>query len=515
MEKKEKILHKLNFKDYTNRLEKVLEKKSFSLQTKNLLLSMVYKIENAYPDYEKTKVEVLEKREFLEKIIHIIETKCNEIELISHIEENAKTNYEIDKVAGKIVALGNDFTILNAILEIGQDEICMPEEESLIVKSITYFLNLGVRMHEAEVIRDFNGWSWDINLKDVPNIMLNFIFQNFIYLLGYPFILQWIQNDSKLADYLILAHENLKTNFGEKKAKSMMGMFCKFMIEMTAKQDIEQKELWTKLKKESKLELEKLNDKKTYLEQVTKNKKELTKQIETIDKILNNEQLLQKEYEARNEKLPNKEKIFSIRHLINRLEIERQDYVDKLKQNNSLIDPKGYVSRKEELSKKVEFLDTLDLEEKEDIRKSFIHLCLLFLSCFQIKIAKAQTKQEIISFIYIVRYYSFLSFDEQAIKLKEIEDLKQSLEDTIAILLLKAQKLDVIDFVTEDEEVNYQIIRKLFDSKMIDLNHTIIETKVEEGKLFASYYDTNILENTCQIESKKTVKLKKKTKLFI
>ena len=59
MDKKEKILKKLHITDYTNRLEKVLEKKKFSFDTKNLLLSMSYKIENSYNDYEKVKQEVL------------------------------------------------------------------------------------------------------------------------------------------------------------------------------------------------------------------------------------------------------------------------------------------------------------------------------------------------------------------------------------------------------------------------------------------------------------------------
>ena len=46
--KKEKLLRKIHMKDYTNSLEKILEDKQFSVDTKNLLLSMVYKIENSY-----------------------------------------------------------------------------------------------------------------------------------------------------------------------------------------------------------------------------------------------------------------------------------------------------------------------------------------------------------------------------------------------------------------------------------------------------------------------------------
>ena len=230
--------------------------------------------------------------------------------------------------------------------------------------------------------------------------------------------------------------------------------------------------------------------------------------------MLNNKTELQKEYEQRNEKLPNKEKIFSIRHLINRLEIERQEYVDKIKECNNLIDPKGFVTRKYEVNKKVQFLKKLDLERK-NTRKSLLELCMLFLSCLQIKIAKEQNKQEIISYFYILRYYRFLTFDKEGTALKDIEKLKESFEKTIQLLLEKAQKLDLIDNITIDQDINYQIIHKLFDAKMIDLNNIVIETKIENEKLYAIYYDTNIIENKYEIHSDKTVKLKKRVRLFI
>ena len=37
---------------------------------------------------------------------------------------------------------------------------------------------------EAEVIRDFNGWSWDIVLKEINDIEYNFIYQTMLLLKG-------------------------------------------------------------------------------------------------------------------------------------------------------------------------------------------------------------------------------------------------------------------------------------------------------------------------------------------
>ena len=81
---KNKILSKLNIriKDYNNELEKILENKLFSYDVKNLLLSMLYKIENAYSDYETVKVEVPTKNDFIENLLRIIKEKALKIFIV-------------------------------------------------------------------------------------------------------------------------------------------------------------------------------------------------------------------------------------------------------------------------------------------------------------------------------------------------------------------------------------------------------------------------------------------------
>ena len=142
-------------------------------------------------------------------------------------------------------------------------------------------------------------------------------------------------------------------------------------------------------------------------------------------------------------------------------------------------------------------------------------MCSIFLECFQIKIAKAQTKQEIIDYIYELRYYGFLILDKEETKLKEVMQLKTLFEEARKSLLEKAKKLNVLEEVTEDEEINEQILNNIFDSKMIDLDHMVIETKIKEGKLYIEYYDEKVLETTVELQCDRTVRLKKKVKLFV
>lgn len=284
---------------------------------------------------------------------------------------------------------------------------------------------------------------------------------------------------------------------------------------MTASKDEEQYKFWKEKTKELESELKSLENKEKFLEQKTKEKKKYTKQIEEIDKMLNNKELLRKEYERRNSKLPNKEKIFSISHLVDRLNNEREELLKQIKETNCLIEPKGYVTRKQEVEEKVKFLSSLDLEQRVDRRLKIAEFCSIFLECFQIKVAKAQTKQEIIDYIYELRYYGFLILDQEEMRLKEAMQLKTLFEEARESLLEKARKLDVLEEVTEDKEINEQILNAIFDSKMIDLDHMAIETKVKEGKLYIEYYDEKVLETTVELQCDRTVRLKKKVKLFV
>ena len=69
---KNKIFSKFNIKNYNNELEKILDEKLFSLNVKNLLLSMFYKIESAYKDYETIKVETLSKNDYIDHLLKTI-----------------------------------------------------------------------------------------------------------------------------------------------------------------------------------------------------------------------------------------------------------------------------------------------------------------------------------------------------------------------------------------------------------------------------------------------------------
>ena len=92
--KKQKILSRfnINVKDYNIELEEILDKKTFSEEAQNLLLSIFYKIENFYSDYKVVKREVPTRDEFIESLIKIIFKYCNKIDVMKPKSSKIKKN---------------------------------------------------------------------------------------------------------------------------------------------------------------------------------------------------------------------------------------------------------------------------------------------------------------------------------------------------------------------------------------------------------------------------------------
>ena len=170
------------FKDYKSELEKVLETKSFSEEVKNLLLSMIYKIEASYKDYAKIKIDVKSKKDFLEEIIEDIKNNCDEIELLNSTEEEKNTI--VLKEQKKIVTYANEREMLKAIIQISNKECNVAEEYFYLKEPIQNLFDFGETMEAEEVIRDFDGWSWNIERNEIENFEYNLLYQDLRILIG-------------------------------------------------------------------------------------------------------------------------------------------------------------------------------------------------------------------------------------------------------------------------------------------------------------------------------------------
>lgn len=512
--KKEKIFSLLNIKDYNNELEKILAKKNFSMDTKNLLLSMSYKIENAYNDYEKAKQEVLSKKKYMEKLIAIINSKCYEFNTIMpsmpEFEDLKDKKFVIDVEKGAITVIDNEYYALKAITRLPKIKWGILDEYGLLKEPFCEVLTTGNIMHEMEVLRDFNGWSWSTNIKEMENIQCNLIYQCLVYLFENQFLTEWIENKQEMVDYIALALNKLEKLYGKEFSRDVLTLICKVVMEYGMNDEIIEKRACLKE------ELELLNDREKYLENATLQKKRYRADIDKIDKMINNRDLLKEEYIKRNSVLENKEKIFSIKRLKVILEEEREELLQKIKEANDLIDPKKYVVRKTKVENNYNFFKDLKIDGVDGAK--LINLCKYVLKSFKIRVEEAQTREELLKLVYEVRYFRFIHWDENK-TLKEINNLSISFYKVMIKLLKKLINFKWADTICTISKANLKAIIKLFDSKIIDLDNLIVETEYINNEIKVKYYDTNVLENEFIIELKenidiKKLKLKKKIKVF-
>ena len=491
---KNKLLAKLNIRDYNNELEKILEHKLYSYDVKNLLLSMLYKIENAYKDYETVKVEVPSKKEYIENILRIIKEKAIKIFLVksdtdeaTEFEEN-NLKYKVDKENGEITCIQNELAILTALLKLDEKETNYMAQDYL-EKPINVMMNQGMLRASTEVIRDFNGWSWDIVTKEIKDIEYNYMYQTLILLNG-------------------------RKGINKIKNSDLYDIISRMAIEkyISTNEDEEYNKKFEQIKEEKTERLKLFDNKKEFLDKVTQEKKDYTKQIEKIDRTLDNNELLKKEYYDRNEKLPNKEKIFSVSYLVGILDKERVDLIDKIEECNKLILPKEFVEQKSKLEKETKFLNSIgekiSKEEIVELTRKFIEI-----ATSKIKKINEESKVELVSWIYKIRYYRYVPISLEK-SVKDIEELKIDFRNLIKLVIKKAQQLKIWDIFVDDEKLTYEILKEVFDTKIICLQNINIQCMYEDKILLVQYYDDNVIESSKKIEIDE-VKIKKKFKLFL
>ena len=515
--KKEKILSKLNLnmKDYNTKLEEILDKKAFDVEAQNLLLSIFYKIENFYSDYRRVKRQVPNRDEFIQNLMKIISKYCNKIEIIKPRGVKKQEKYSINLDKGIVETFPNDLILIYALYKVGQ--IRKIEEKVLIDNAVIDVLNEGNSLNCSEVIRDFNGWSWNNMLDNLNFIQYNLVFQNLLLLLGY----EKISNIYSLKDknqIVLKLQKEIESEYGEEKGNEFSRLFFSICILLKSSVDGKYKKEILNEKKKLTEKLEKLQDKTGFLSKITNDKKELTNEIKEIDKILNNVDLLKEEYEKRNKVLSKNEKIFSISNLVEIIEEERSELMQDIKEYNDLIDPRKFGDMKKRIEQKQAFFSELEIFEnkKEHINQYILDIQKQFLKCFRIKLEKCTLKKEMIDLIYEYRYYRFLKYNKER-KIKENRYLNRQNQEIVNVIIKRAEELKVLEKISNNEEYNKTILEEIFNTRVITLENIHIQLMEEDGKKFVQYYDGNVLENKKEIEivENSGVKLKKKIKLFI
>ena len=523
--KKEKFLDKIVKKDYNNELETILEKKAFDESAKNLLLNIVYKIEASYKDYEKVKTHVASKEEYIQHFIKMIKENCESINIckINSKESDilGDKTFLVDKESKRIICYPIERKLLYCIAKISKHDEIIKEKHQIICKTLSNLINIGNNIETVEPLRDFNGYSWTTIPREIESISYNIIYQNLRILMGHDFLEKWIDNKQFIIDYMELFKSKLEEKYGVRNQKEIIKTLEKLSVLLELKYNPKEIETYQKNKKETKEQLDRIEDKKKFIEAITKQKRDLTEEIKRIDETTNNKDLLQNEYIKRNEKLPLKKKIFSVRILSKLMHEEREQKIKELEKLNELLNPKKFVAYKKEMEEKYGYLKLVDIKDiDKEIEEAIIKLQKVFLRCYKTKIKQVENKTEILEDIYEFRYYHLLPFNENN-NIYEVKALEKDIKEVRQLLIKKAQELKIMIITSKNEDIDDEILKQIFNIRAISLEEIYIKLTKEKDVFYVQLFDEDAFEEKIELANfgnlnKKDleIKLNKKIKVF-
>ena len=523
--KNDNLLDKFVKKNYNNELEKVLEKKYFAENTKSLLLSIMYKIETAYKDYEQVKKTVEPKEIFIQKIIDIIQNECEDIKVVKLNSEESKMlgnhTFLVEKNKKRIICYPIERKLMYCLAKIDKNDNIIKDKYYLINETLSELINVGNNISMVEPMRDFNGYSWTTIPREIESIPHNLVYQNLRMLIGYKFLNGWIENKEYIIDYFEEFEEKFEKIYGKENMENYTKILEEISIILAIKFNTKIKEKIKKEKEEIDEKLNEIQDNQKFIQEQTKKKRNLAEEIKQIDETLNNKELLQKEYESRNELLPLDKKIFSSRILSQIMTKEREEKIEKIEEINQLLKPQEFVKYKKGLEEKEQYLKYIETENIEkEIEKYLIKLQKEFIKCYKIKIEKAETKQDIIKLIYELRYYNLLPYTQDK-NICQIKEIQKELEELKHDLIKKAYETKVTEKFSRNDEIHYELIKNILDIRVINLEDLYIKVIKEKENYYIQLFDENIFEEKIEIKdsenlSKKDleIRLNKKVKIF-
>ena len=516
--KKQNFLEKIVKKNYNNELEMLLEEKQFDEHAKSTLLNILYKIETGYKDIVTVKRDIETKEEYIENFMGIIKNNCNSIKILKMSEQNNEIpqnrTYIINKDKKEIIAYPIERKVLYAIAKIGKKDRIIKDKYFLIDETISDLINTGNSIHMVEPLRDFNGYSWTTISQEIESIDHNLIYQNIRILVGHNFLNKWIRSNEFMIDYFEEFIEELDNKYGVENRKKIIDLLAEISILLEVKFNPDKIEKYTHIKDELKEELDILQNKEEYIERITNQKIELSEKIKQIDTIINNKELLEKEYKERNKKLPLEQKIFSIRILSQKMQKEKDEYFKEIEQLNDILNPQNYVKHKKKIEEKYKYLKVLD--EKDDLEKLKLNFQKMFLNILKMQILKAETKQEIEKIIYDFRYYMMIPYDNN-ILIQNKKELKKQIDETANLIISKANELKTIEKTSSDKSTNEEILKNIFRVRIINLEDSYLKITKEKDKYFLQIFDENIFEEKIELMEIKglEIKLNKKIPIWI
>ena len=148
-----------------------------------------------------------------------------------------------------------------------------------------------------------------------------------------------------------------------------------------------------------------------------------------------------------------------------------------------------YKKEKKKKIKYLKFSDSNDIDK--EIEELKLKIQKLFIKCFDIKIEKCNSKQEMIKLMYEFRYYLMIPYNNKNNILEE-KNLQKEIEEEIKKVLEKAHKLKVIEEFSKQEEINYELLKVIFQNRNLNIEDIEIKLIRQKEKNVSNKENKNI-----------------------
>lgn len=489
MGEKDKILSKFNIKDYRNELELILDNKDFDEEAKSLILSIFYKLDNFYKDYSNLKKQSQTKGKFIEEYINIIKNKCNVIKILSPKDCPKNKKYIINKSKGEIQTFPTENVLFFAINELNEND-SYDDGTDFTTKCFINMLNKGKTINNIEPIRDFNGWSWNTEIKNNKNAEYNLIFQNLLILFGYNFIVENMNNKN----IINILRNKVNNEFLASNGKDFITCLIQLSIILYNNNSVKNHNECVEYKNRVEKKLESLKNRKSFINDTTQINTDIIRKIHKIDMVLSDINEIRRRFAEHNKNEGSN--FFSISDFVKNMENERESLLKEMESNNKSLQPKEYLKNQEKYTNILNiYYDVInDNNYKINMQNKMMKLQKLFLKCIKIKIQENENKKEFYNIATYLRYYANIPYK----KYKNIvmkEQLSEEFENVTRELVNKMTENKVIDIGFKTEDFNYKIIKYIFKTKVINLENIILKYKFNsDNQVEVEYYDGNMLD---------------------
>ncbi len=478
-----KTKENLFFKNNTEiEIEELLDNKHFCDEAKSLILNTIYKIENSYRDYCRVKASTKLKNEIISDIIEkSIKNNCERIQITN--PKQSKSKFVIDRKNKILKSFPKEINLLE-----GLNYLRTPNYKNnadIFEKATSFVLGRGMALNAIEIIRDFDGWSWNNAIDNESNKYYNLIFQDLSLLLGESVINEIACRENPLKEL----SKKIEENYGEKKKDEYIFKLAKVCILLYQKiySDDELKE-YLKTQRDY---LYQLSNKSKYMDDLKEKVDEDNKYIEKVTAMLENNELLNAK--LKDKKIYEKYKTLdAYKAHLRRIRYSRVKNVNRYKK---LLNPFEYTNEKNMVTNNIAKAESIiwSMKRKDCLHEAIVDLQRKNISFYSKKIEVCELKKELINLIYEIRYYNLLPINDYHIK--DMEELSVDLRNLQKKLTMKLIKNKIIESFSNDSNIDYLVTKYIYNAKLININKILIKMSYKNKKLNIQYFDDEELEN--------------------